>query len=119
MTKTFAYIKTLNLKITHRYYTHVQKQICITKCQYCDFAVFKKCQLASMVIVCITVNEQFCSALVDKFEKFMKDHVMKELVTRQLEEQPTSTHQMTEADDKHNRSTTWCICSVPEYERMI
>lgn len=72
-----------------------------------------------MVIVRISINEQFCSALVDKCEKFMKDHVMKELVTRQLEEQPTSTHHTTEADDNKNRRTTWCICSEPEYGRMI
>lgn len=62
--KDFCLDETLNSKITHRYYTQVQMQICITKCQYCDFVVFTKCQPASIVIVRVSVNEQFCSALV-------------------------------------------------------
>lgn len=50
---------------------------------------------AQMNALCFILDEQFCSVLVDKCEKIIKDHVMKIIITRQLEEQPTSIHQTT------------------------
>ncbi|XP_048734036.1 uncharacterized protein LOC125650107 isoform X2 [Ostrea edulis] len=68
----FCLDKSLQLKTSHRYFTQVQMQMCITKCQYCDFVVFTKCQpSASMVIVRIFWDEQFCRTLLDKCERFI------------------------------------------------
>lgn len=113
--------QSLQLKKGHQYYTQVQLQMCITNCQYCDFVVFTKCNpSASMVIVWISIDEQFCKILLEKCELFMKDHVLKELITEKLEEQPTSRNKEVEIDDNNNHErTTWCICNEPEYGRMI
>lgn len=46
--------------------------MCITKYQYCDVVVFRKCHPARIVIMHISVNEQFCSVLVEKCEKIME-----------------------------------------------
>lgn len=46
-------------------------------------------------LFCFSLDEQFFSVLVDKCEKIIKDHVMKVIITRQLEEQPTCIHQTT------------------------
>lgn len=73
-----------------------------------------------MVIVRISIDEQFCKILLEKCELFMKDHVLKELITGKLDEQPTSRNKEVEIDDNNNRErTTWCICNEPEYGRMI
>ncbi|XP_036002672.1 uncharacterized protein LOC118565784 [Fundulus heteroclitus] len=112
--KDFCLDATLHLKENHRYYTQVQMQMFLTKSQYCDFVVFTKSEPASMCIIRITLDEKFCENLINKCEKFIKDHVVHELITRQLENEPVVNQEL-----DINEKKTWCICNEPEYGRMI
>jgi hypothetical protein len=75
--KDFCLDSSLHLKHKHRYYTQIQLQMFLTKCQYCDFVVYTK---QSMVIVRVPID--FCKHLVTKCEQFIKDYLIVELVTR-------------------------------------
>ena len=88
----------------------------LSECEYCDFVVYTKCNpSASMVIVRVPLDINFCQALVNKCELFIKNHVIKELITGELEKQPTSPP----TEENNNEQTTWCLCAEPEYGRMI
>ncbi|XP_041374186.1 uncharacterized protein LOC121387226 [Gigantopelta aegis] len=114
--KDFCLDSSMQLKANHRYYSQVQFQMYITKCQYCDFVVYTKCKPApSMVIVRLSIDVDFCQSLIAKCEHFVNNFVKNELVSRKLENQPvvTSTHK------EDNSDQTWCICAEVEYGRMI
>ncbi|XP_033729776.1 uncharacterized protein LOC117318968 [Pecten maximus] len=114
--KDFCLDSSLHLKTTHRYYTQVQFQMAICGYTYCDFVVYTKCKPApSMVIVRVPIDINFCKNVVGKCELFMKKHVQQELITRQLE----SVISRATADTPLNNEDTWCLCSEPEYGRMI
>ncbi|CAC5418438.1 unnamed protein product [Mytilus coruscus] len=53
-----------------------------------------------------------------KCNRFIQDYVVKELITRDLENQPCHNLSTTK-DDKNNETETWCLCSKPKYGRMI
>lgn len=113
----FCLHASLHLKTNHRYYTQVQMQMYITNCQYCDFVVYTKCQpAASMIIVRITIDKDFCQKLINKCDSFVKNSVIPELVTRELENQPVPDQ---EPANINQSDRTWCICSEPEYGRMV
>ena len=112
----FCLDSTLHLKPSHRYYTQVQLQMYLSECEYCDFVVYTKCNpSASMVIVRVPLDINFCQALVNKCELSIKTHVIKELITRELENQPTSPP----TEENNNKQTTWLTCAEPEYGRMM
>lgn len=119
--KNFCLDANLTLKTSHRYFTQVQMQMFITNCQYCDFVVYTKCQPeASMVIVRVPIDLDFCHKLIHKCENFFKSFVIRELLTRELENEPT-TNNNDRVDNNNNNANekSWCICSEPEYGRMI
>ncbi|CAC5406743.1 ING3 [Mytilus coruscus] len=51
-----------------------------------------------------------------KCELFVKTYVIRELVTRQLENQQLATQP---PEENNNEKETWCLCAEPEYGRMI
>ena len=117
--KDFCISSSLSLKSNHKYYTQVQFQMYITKCQYCDFVVFTKCKPApSMVIIRLCIDVDFCKNLIAKCEHFVKNFIIKELVTRELENSTTATTISTDQQDDQSVQT-WCICAELEYGRMI
>ncbi|XP_069108751.1 uncharacterized protein [Argopecten irradians] len=119
MDKDFCLDKSLKLKPNHRYYTQIQMQMFVTKCSYTDFVVFTKCQPeASMVIIRVLIDKSFTEKLVEKCETFVKSYVLPELVTRTLENEPVQNRKVDVPCNSEPR-TTWCICSEPEYGRMI
>ena len=72
-----------------------------------------------MVIVKVPIDIDFCKHLFTKCEQFIKDNVIVELATCQLENLPISST-TTSSDNKENDTrTTWCLCSEPEHYRMI
>lgn len=99
--KDFCLDSSLHLKRKHRYYTQIQLQMFLTKCQYCDFVVYTK---QSMVIVRVPIDIDFCKHLVTKCEQFIKDYLIVELVTRRWPLHLQKTKKMK---------------IVPEYGRMI
>ena len=114
--KDFCLDSSLHLKHKHKYYTQIQLQMFLTKCQYCDFVVYTK---QSMVIVRVPIDIDFCKHLVTKCEQFIKDYVIVELVTRRLENLPISSATTSLENKENDNRTTWCLCSEPEYGRMI
>ncbi|VDI22300.1 Hypothetical predicted protein [Mytilus galloprovincialis] len=46
----------------------------------------------------------------------VKTYVIRELVTRQLENQQATTQP---PEENNNEKKTWCLCAEPEYGRMI
>ncbi|VDI16885.1 Hypothetical predicted protein [Mytilus galloprovincialis] len=115
---TFCLDKNLNLKTNHRYYTQIQFQMYILKVTYCDFVVYTKCKpLPSLVIIRVPIDINFCNSMIVKCNRFIQDYVVKELITRDLENQPATTSST--QDDNNNVTETWCLCSEPEYGRMI
>ncbi|CAG2229693.1 unnamed protein product [Mytilus edulis] len=115
---TFCLDKNLHLKTNHRYYTQIQFQMYILKVTYCDFVVFTKCKpLPSLVIIRVLIDINLCNSMIAKCNRFIQDYVVKELITRDLENQPATTSST--QDDKNNVTETWCLCFEPEYGRMI
>ena len=72
-----------------------------------------------MVIVRVPIDVDFCKHLVTKCEQFIKDYVIVEIVTRRLENLPISSATTSLENKENDNRTTWCLCSEPEYGRMI
>jgi hypothetical protein len=117
--KDFCLDANLQLKAGHRYYTQVQFQMFITDVDYCDLVVFTKCKPPSMVIVRVPRDNDFCTKLVTKCKKFVKEHLACELLTKELENEPVNSVVVDDLDTNNNELERWCICGEPEYGRMI
>ncbi|VDI40629.1 Hypothetical predicted protein [Mytilus galloprovincialis] len=116
--KDFCLDKSLHFKTNHRYYTQVQFQMFILQLTFCDFIVFTKCKPSPrMVIVRVSIDVNFCHALISTCELFVKTYVIRELVTRQLENQQQVATRPPE--ENNNEKKTWCLCAEPEYGKMI
>jgi hypothetical protein len=107
--KDFCLDSSLHLKHKHRYYTQIQLQMFLTKCQYCDFVV---CPKQSMVIVRVPIDIDFCKHLVTKCEQFIKDYAIVELVTLRLEYLPISSATTSSENKENDTCTTWYLKSV-------
>ena len=116
--RDFCLDANLQLKPSHRYYTQVQFQMYIANVDHCDFVVFTKSEQPSMVIVRIVRDNDFCDKLVSKCNTFVKEHIVRELITKELESEPVSSV-VHAGDVNNNEPDTWCICGQPEYGRMI
>ncbi|XP_021342823.1 uncharacterized protein LOC110443137 [Mizuhopecten yessoensis] len=118
--KDFCLDATLKLKKKHRYFTQIQMQMFVTNCHYTDFVVYTKCQpAASMVIVRVLADDDFISTLIETCEDFVKTFVIRELITRHFENEPVQNKNNKVMSKDDAQTATWCICSEPEYGRMI
>lgn len=111
--KDFCLDRHMHLKTTHRYFTQVQFQMFAFDCLYCDFVVMTLPESGpSLVVVRILRDQPFIDHMVAKCDLFITNYVIPELLTGKLKDVCRSGQP---AEEK----TLWCICSEPEYGKMI
>jgi putative phage-type endonuclease len=99
----FCLDKALQLKKNHEYYHQVQLHMFVCNTQYCDFVVWTKQVVA---INRITRDEEMLQAVLPKAEKFFKQSILPELLTRSM--------------DPLMQSPTVCShCQRPDFGMMI
>ena len=71
------------LKKSHRYYTQVQFQMYVCQKPYCDFVVYTN---KSIYVQTILYDPPFVNSLIEKCLQFANDHLLRELISRKLED---------------------------------
>jgi hypothetical protein len=113
---TFCLDRTLHLKKSHRYYSQIQLQIFVHGVDNGDFFVF-----TNKDSHCVNVHkdESFINEMIAKSESFFLNSVLPELVSRRLENgEDVESVPFADADCDEDVNL-WCLCSEPEYGRMI
>jgi len=95
--------------------------MCILGVEFCDFIVYAKCSPPSLVVVKIKINLEFCEILIRKCEQSFKKNVLKELITRELENQTCELpgDDSCTQPDAVDVEKTWCISTETECGRMV
>ena len=113
--KSFCLLPDLSLKTGHRYYTQVQLQMRVNKVSYCDFVVYTEPREPCIHITRVCYDAAFCNKLVDTCLSYWRELVLPELVSGRL-----ANKQLCVPDEPELAVTAvWCICSQPEYGKMI
>uniref|UniRef100_A0A8C6TKY7 Uncharacterized protein n=1 Tax=Neogobius melanostomus TaxID=47308 RepID=A0A8C6TKY7_9GOBI len=112
--KDFCLRSDYKLKTSHRYFTQIQLQMYIFKLMFCDFVVYTN---KEFIVVSIGFDVEFSALLVETCKIFFLKFVLKELVTRKLENL-NSVDTQTEVVEAGG-TNVWCLCKEPEYGRMI
>jgi hypothetical protein len=111
----FCLDEKFQLRKNHRYFTQTQFQMFVYDCNYCDFVVMTKPSSGiSMLRVRLYKDCDFCQLLFDRSSSFVLKHVIPELLTRNIMDQP----QNAQSNDEE-QLTKWCLCEEPEYGKMV
>ncbi|KAH9382098.1 hypothetical protein HPB48_022030 [Haemaphysalis longicornis] len=135
----------LELKVTHRYFSQVQTQMYVCEVKYADFVLWNEREIN---IQRIEQDCNFILPLVDTARTFFQNVLLPELVARRLTENPQNTAiskqaaaQVAEGPSTasgeaeaskqvfgvdspvqaavHGTSDTFCVCKWPEEGKMI
>ena len=103
--KNFCIDSRKELKKNHQYYTQIQIQLYVYKYNSCIFVVWTP-KWIFHTIVC--KDDSFISSAVPKLERFFRTHVIKELLTRSIENEAESSL------DTPQPPKLYCYCQKPE-----
>jgi hypothetical protein len=107
--KTFCLDNDLKLKRTHKYFTQVQMQMCISRVKFCDFIVYTS---KDMIINIIPYDQEYAAAVIAKCKNFFMKCVLPELLTRKISRSLTDC-------TNNEEEIIYCICREPAYGRMV
>lgn len=95
-----------HLKQTSKYYAQVQHQIYVCDVAYADFVVWTP---LDCIITRVNRNDTFIGEMIYKFEFLWKNHVLPELLTRQME---NNTKEQFPASESASDVQTYCKCNT-------
>ena len=104
---SFCIDATGNLKKSHRYYAQVQMQMYVTLIDTCDFVVYTE---KDIFITKIEKDSAFIDSMVVKSTKFFFNHLMPELLSRQIQRN---------LPVPQVKISSVCFCGKAETKRMI
>ena len=103
--KQFCIDASKQVKKKHRYYTQVQIQLYAYEYNECIFVVWT---LKWIFQTLVSKDDGFISSALPILEKFYTNHILKELVTRNSENDPASSV------DYKQKPKLYCYCQKPE-----
>ena len=73
-----------NLKPSHRYYSQIQLQLELAQMNTCDQVTYTGVP-DKMYITSVSKDEDFCKRIITKSTQFFSNHVLPELLSRNIE----------------------------------